>query len=114
MEVNHRLMNEVNILALAGNFDKYSAPRAQQWLEDVTAKQPAQVVVNLDDVTFMDSSGLSTLLVGLKRSREQKGDLRLCGLQAPVRMVFELTRMDRVFEIFINEDDAVQAFAGEY
>lgn len=111
MEVKFRFVDNVKILELAGNFDRYNAPLAQHWLESATAKQPVQIVVNLAKVNFMDSSGLSTLVLGLKRSREMKGDLRLCNLQSPVRMVFELTRLDKVFEIFLDEEDAVQAFA---
>ena len=111
MEVKFRLVNNVKILELAGSFDRYNASLAQRWLEDATARQPVQIVVNLAQVNFLDSSGLSALVMGLKHSREKKGDLRLCSLQSPIRMVFELTRLDKIFEIFINEEDAVQAFA---
>ena len=50
------------------------------------------------------------LVQGMKRCRERDGDLRLCALQQPVRMIFELTRLDRAFEIYQSEEDAVQAF----
>jgi anti-anti-sigma regulatory factor len=46
----------------------------------------------------------------MKRARAQRGDLRLCGLQQPVRMIFEMTRLDQIFEIFGQAADAVQAF----
>jgi anti-sigma B factor antagonist len=46
----------------------------------------------------------------MKHSRERNGELRLCGLQQPVRMIFELTRLDRVFEIFPNEEEALRAY----
>ena len=47
----------------------------------------------------------------MKRARQRDGDLRLCCLQRPVRMIFELTRLDKAFEIFAGEDEAIQAFS---
>ncbi len=66
--------------------------------------------MNLAGVQFVDSTALATLVQGMKRCRQLKGDLRLCGLQQPVRMIFELTRLDKAFEIFSGEDEAIQAF----
>jgi anti-sigma B factor antagonist len=53
---------------------------------------------------------MATLVQGMKRCREKEGDLRLSELQQPVRMIFELTRLDRAFEIFNSERDAILAF----
>lgn len=111
MEIKQRSIAGVNILDLSGSFDSYTAPAARRWLEAATADSPAYVVVNLKEVSFLDSTGLSTLVQGMKRSRERQGDLRLCSPQPPVRIVFELTRLDRVFEIFPDEEDAIGAFA---
>jgi anti-sigma B factor antagonist len=52
--------------------------------------------------------------MGLKRARERQGNLCICSLQPPVRLIFEMTRLDKVFEIFVNEEDAVLAAAGLY
>lgn len=110
MELESRVVDGVQVLALAGSFNNYTALAARQWIEEATAVQPAHLVVNLAQVSFMDSTALSTLVHGMKRSREVGGDLRLCGLQQPVRMIFEMTRLDQVFEIFTHEDDAIQAY----
>jgi anti-anti-sigma factor len=101
---------QVKVLNLSGRFDAYNSPSVQQWLEDATQTEPAYIVVNLKDVTFVDSTGLSTLIYAMKRARELDGEVRLCCLQSPVRMLFELTRLDKVFEIFTNEEDAIKAF----
>ena len=79
-------------------------------MQDATSTPPAKVVVDLSDVSFLDSTALSTLVQGLKRSRELNGDVRLCGLHQPVRMIFELTRLDKAFEIYISQEDAIEAF----
>lgn len=111
MYVKVRNADKVNILELAGKLDLYSAPHFRQAVLEATSANLAQVVVNLREVTQLDSSGLSALVLGLKRARENQGNLCLCCLQSPVRMIFELTRFDKVFEIFVREEDAVLAAA---
>jgi anti-sigma B factor antagonist len=110
VEIKYRQLNQVKILELIGRLDMTSVPLTRQWLDDATSQPPAHIVINMSKVSFLDSSGLSALVHGLNRSREMDGDLCLCGLQTPVRMIFELTRFDRVFEIFVGEDDAIAAF----
>lgn len=110
MELNLYLKNDVKVLALSGRFDIQNALPVREWLDDATASKPARIVVNLEEVQFLDSTGLSTLVDGMKRSRSQDGDLHLCGLQQPVRMIFELTRLDKVFQIYLDEDAATKDF----
>ena len=100
----------VSILEISGRFDSHTAPAVREWLLSETAAAPANIVINLGNVEFIDSTGLSTLVQGMKRARELNGDIRLSGLRQPVRMVIELTRLDKVFETYITEDEAVRAF----
>ncbi|MDF5715165.1 MAG: STAS domain-containing protein [Rhizonema sp. NSF051] len=62
-------------------------------------------VIDLEDVDFMDSCGLVTLVKGLKNARQSGCRLVLCHVQAPVRLILELTRLDTVFEIFPTYED---------
>ena len=62
------------------------------------------LVIDLAQVDFMDSYGLVTLIKGLKAARKSSCRLVLCNLQASVRLIFELTQMDSVFEIFESYD----------
>jgi anti-anti-sigma factor len=110
MELTVRINPPVKILSLSGSFTNTTAAAARQWLDEATAQPPAYVVVDLADVRFLDSTALSTLVYAMKRARAQGGDLRLCRLQQPVRMIFEMTRLDHIFEMFSEQDDAVQAF----
>lgn len=61
-------------------------------------------VIDLASVDFMDCSGLVALVTGLKAARQSGCRLVLCNVQAPVRIVFELTQLDEVFEIFESYD----------
>ncbi|MDZ8224917.1 MULTISPECIES: STAS domain-containing protein [unclassified Nostoc] len=67
-------------------------------------------VIDLVKVDFMDSSGLAALLKGISAIRSSGCRLVICNLQAPVRMIFELTQMDSVFEIYENYDAVVTMF----
>jgi anti-sigma B factor antagonist len=99
----------VKVLSLVGSFNKASAAAARQWLDEATLGAPALVVVDLAGVRFLDSTALSTLVHAMKRARAVGGDVRLAGLQQPVRMIFEMTRLDHIFEMYDQADEAVQA-----
>lgn len=110
MEIKSQNFGQVSIMNLEGRFDAYSAPQVNDHLEELLGQSPPQIVVNLNDVVFVDSTALATLVQAMKRCRQLDGDLRLSNLKQPVRMIFELTRLDRAFEIFPSEHEAIDAF----
>lgn len=70
----------------------------------------ARLVFDLSGLRFVDSSGLGALLSCLRQLNANGGDLKLCGASKPVRALFELVRMHRVFELCNSREDAVRAF----
>ncbi|MEZ4867906.1 MAG: STAS domain-containing protein [Caldilineaceae bacterium] len=104
-------MDDVTVVELSGNVDTYTSPQVRQALDNVINRQSAHLVVDLNQVTFMDSSALAVLVQGMKKCRERGGDLRLCGPQKPVRMILELTRLDQALEIYVQRAEAVYSFA---
>jgi len=110
MDIQSHLSGNVTVLDLAGRLEVSSAPELKTWLNNSLPPAPSRVVVNLKQITFIDSTGLSALVQGMKRCRERNGDLRLCNLQATVRIIFELTRLDKAFEVFSDEAEAVKSF----
>ena len=68
------------------------------------------IVVDLSKSNFVDSSFLGALVAGLKKTTMKSGDLKIVGLQPPVRAMFELTRLYRIFDIFDNQDEAIESF----
>ena len=103
----------VHVLRPSGRLDTHTTPEFRSWLESIRGSAPARLVINLDAVNFVDSTGLASLIQGMKRCREHNGDLLLCNLQRPVRMIFELTRLDKAFTIYPSEDDAITAFSAQ-
>jgi len=68
------------------------------------------LVIDLKEVLFIDSSGLGALVSGYKSASILHGSLRLSNLQSQVKSMFELTRLHRVFDIFTSDDEAVQSY----
>jgi len=70
----------------------------------------ARLVLDLSNVKFVDSSGLGALLSCLRQLNAAGGDLKLYGMIKPVRALFELVRMHRVFEIFNTREEALRSY----
>ena len=68
------------------------------------------IVVDLSSSDFVDSSFLGALVAGLKKATMKSGDLKIVGLQPPVRAMFELTRLYRIFDIFDEQSEAINSF----
>jgi len=98
----------ITIVELSGRFDAHDAPDFVKWMDAQGQDQPHYLLVDLAEVNFIDSTALAALVRGLKRYRQTQGDLLLCSLQNPVRIIFELTRMDRAFQIHPNREAALQ------
>jgi len=67
------------------------------------------LIIDLKEVFFIDSSGLGVLVSGFKNASTRQGSIKLSGLQTQVKSMFELTRLHRVFDIFATADDALES-----
>ena len=95
------------ILDLAGDVDMHSSPALREELLKVVNRGAQVIVINLQDVEFMDSSGLATLVEALQSTRRKKTTLKLVSLCHRVRSIFEIARLDAIFEIFDSEAEAL-------
>ncbi|MCA0457387.1 MAG: STAS domain-containing protein [Chloroflexi bacterium] len=109
MELNVRNEGLITIGALSGRFDASEASQVSTWLDAASGQSPARIIINMAGVTFLDSTALSTLVKGMKRCRQQNGDLIICCLQQQVKVIFELTRLDKAFSIHPDEASAIRA-----
>ncbi len=90
-----------------GRLDLQGGDTLLQQLSKIVPQQDSLWVVNLAKVDFMDSSGLVSLIKGLKEASSCGCRLVLCNVQANVRLVFELTQLDSVFEIFDTYENLI-------
>lgn len=94
----------VTVFQVDGEINISSSPELKKNFE----KQPAKkVVVDLSKVGYIDSSGLATLVELLKKTKGQGGSLALSGMSEKVKSLFEITKLDKLFPIFPNHQEAV-------
>lgn len=84
-------------IALHGRFDAHECPALSTWVDDRLAEGSTRLSVDLSDVSFIDSTALAVLVRGMKHARAAGGDLVLVRPSQTVRVILELTRLDRAF-----------------
>lgn len=95
----------VKVVQPSGILDGTKAGHFRQEISNLVESNVDIVLVDFQDVTFMDSSGLGALVLALKTVRAAGGKLFICSVNEQIKMLFELTSMDRVFEIFSSRED---------
>ena len=102
----------LSVLAVSGEVDVATVPRLREQLHSLVAQGQTHVVVDLDGVDFLDSTGLGVLVGALKRLRSSGGELHLICTQPRIRKVFEVTGLTKVFPMHDSVDEAVAGAAG--
>jgi anti-sigma B factor antagonist len=97
------------ILAVRGEIDVYTAPAFKQAVVSLVTNGARHLIIDMNDVTYMDSSGFGTLLGATKRLRPEGGALHLVGARPTVERMLHLTRLDTVIEMHPTLDQALSA-----
>jgi anti-sigma B factor antagonist len=108
MQVSRRKVQDFEVVALDGTLDAAVAQKVRNEFKEMISSGSSQVIVDLEKVKFIDSSGLSALVTGFKAARAAGGDMALINLAPAVRSIIELTRLHRIMEIFDDEASAVE------
>ncbi len=98
----------VKVVQPCGILDGESANQLRREISDVVEKGADIVLVDFQDITFMNSTGLGALVATLRAVRSAGSELFICSLNEQVQMIFKLTKMDRVFKSFANRDEFEQ------
>lgn len=98
---------KTEILALDGEIDLHRSPEIKALLQPLVQRKASRILLDLSRVTYIDSSGLAVLIEALQRVLFDGGKLGLFGLQQTVSSIFEIARLDQVFEIFRDEASAL-------
>jgi len=108
MDVTVTVEDGVAIIVMDGHLDALSAPQAKEAFREYGSGQ-YHAIVDLAKVSFIDSSGLASLISGLKTFRAQGKQFRLAAVQPNVRQVLTLTMLDRAFDISPDVRTAVSS-----
>lgn len=98
-------MNPVKVVQPVGILDGTQVEQLHQQVDAAVDAGASIILVDLQEVSFMDSSGLGALVIALKKVRAIGKKLCICSISEQLRILFELTSMDRIFEIYENQDD---------
>jgi anti-sigma B factor antagonist len=97
------------VVTVFGELDVASAPTLRERLIDLVSGGSHLLVLDLEGLDFLDSTGLGAIISALKRARTNGGDLRLVCTQSRIRRLFEITALDKAFPLFPSLDDAIKA-----
>lgn len=110
MQVSNKLINNVLVVEISENrLNAKVAVEFKLHLLQAIDTGSFNIVLDLTEVNFIDSSGLGAIVSGLKELG-RRGDIYICGLHDSVQQMFSLTRLDKVFKIFPTRSEAIQAF----
>ena len=98
-----------NVLPLEGDIDLHVSPAVRESLNAMIRKKPKRIVIDLSRVTYIDSAGIAALILAMQEVEAYGGKFLLAGLQETLRLIFETSRLERVFRIFPNVDTALAA-----
>ena len=110
MQINMEDKGGISIFRMSGDIDINTSPDVKKSFDKAVKEKKEKVVINLKQVGYVDSSGLATLVEILKNLRSYGGKLKLASLSDKVRGLFEITKLDKLFDIAEDEDAAVNSF----
>jgi len=109
LSLSTRPEGDKTVVEVGGEIDVYTAPRLREQLVDLVAEGKYHLVVDMEKVDFLDSTGLGVLVGGLKRVRAHDGSLRLVCTQERILKIFRITGLTKVFPIHESVEDALAA-----
>lgn len=95
------------VVSPEGDIDMSRSPELRTALRRVLDQNPGHLVVDLSGVSYMDSSGLATLVEAMRTSKAASGRMVLCGLSKKVKAIFEIAKLHQFFEIAEDRGDAL-------
>ena len=107
MNISNQQHGNVDVVKLPQRLVMENAPAVRKDLLELIARGNRHLILDLGEVTFVDSSGLSVLVSALKAANKNAGSVVLLNLTNDVRALIELTRMHEVFQIFADEQAAI-------
>jgi len=107
LSLDTRNEGEHTIVSVAGEIDVYTAPKLREALIDLVNAGSYHIVVDVERVEFLDSTGLGVLVGGLKRVRAHNGSLKVVCTQERLLKIFRITGLTKVFSIHDSVSDAV-------
>ena len=111
MKISVKDKENIKILEVAGEIDFHSSGDLRNKFQEIIDKKCPKLLVNLQKVSYIDSSGLATFVEALQRMNRAGGKLVLAGLEPAVRGVFEIAKLDSIFALSDSEEKGLLILA---
>ena len=109
MQISARRIDKITIFDVTGDIDLANSPEVRKaLLKELKVLKTPRVVMNLSKVRYIDSSGVASLVEGLKASRDSGSRFILYGLSTSAREVLQLSRLLKIFEVYEDEESALK------
>jgi anti-sigma B factor antagonist len=105
LDINPESIGDLSLIGLSGEVDVYSAPMLRETIKDLVDEGKYKIVVDLEKVAFLDSTGLGVLVGGLKRVKHHDGELGIICDQEKILRIFRITGLDKVFPIYRSREE---------
>ena len=110
MPVRTEKKGSLVVCYVEGEIDINTAPDIKKAFDKLTSGREAKILINLDRVAYIDSSGLATLVEIFKNMRTYGGKMKISNMSSKVRSLFEITKLDKLFDISSSEEEAISSF----
>lgn len=110
MEIKVNKKGKVAILRCSGTLDADTMAVFKKHTSDLFNEGVVKLVLDATDLAFIDSMGLGAIISVMRRVREKDGDIKICGLNHDVEQIFEITRLNKLFDVCKNDGEACKKF----
>jgi anti-sigma B factor antagonist len=108
IKINTReLGDQAQAVEVIGEIDVYTSPKVKEIISELIEKGNYQLVVNLEGVRYIDSTGLGVLIGALKKVREKDGSISLVCTNPQIKKIFNITGLVKIFGIYRSEEEAL-------
>jgi anti-sigma B factor antagonist len=111
MDIEEKKLDNVNVLSLSGRLDAYSATEVEKKLDSLLDAGQPRLVIDLEKLEYISSSGLRVFLAALKKAKKLEGDIKLAGMKPFIKEVFDIAGFSQLFNIFDTREAAVSSFS---
>ena len=109
LSVSTHEAGDVTVVAISGEIDVYTAPKLRDTLTELVGSGAYRLIIDMDQVEFLDSTGLGVLVGGLKKVRAHDGSMDIVCSQERLLKIFTITGLSKVFSIHDSQESALAA-----
>ncbi|MBP7216501.1 MAG: STAS domain-containing protein [Candidatus Omnitrophica bacterium] len=110
MNIHQEKLNDVVLCSVNGEININNSPELRKAFDELIKKSEKKVLIDFSTVSYVDSSGLATLIEMFQRLKKIGGHLRFCNMDQKIKNLFEITKLCKLFEIFDTRESALKGF----